>query len=89
MTARNTLSRWTSIIQPTIQQHYRIRKKHSLALNSQPDDHGDMNIDKKAGKAQRVRSFLRYAWGDQVAAHRALLEVQPYNDYLIHRRNGR
>jgi hypothetical protein len=48
-----------------------------------------MNIDKKAGKAQRVRSFLRYAWGDQVAAHRALLEVQPYNDYLIPRRTGR
>jgi hypothetical protein len=35
----------------------------------------------------RLRTFLRYAWGDQVAAHRALLRVPPYDDYLFNHRN--
>ncbi len=37
----------------------------------------------------RLRTFLRYAWGDSVAAHRALLRVPPYDDYLINHRNER
>lgn len=37
----------------------------------------------------RVRTFLRYAWGDQVAAHRALLRVPPYDDYLFNHRDER
>ena len=45
--------------------------------------------EKKPGKTQRVRTFLRYVWGDQLNASRALLHVEPYNDYLIDRRNGR
>jgi hypothetical protein len=34
----------------------------------------------------RLRTFLRYAWGDSVAAHRAMLRVPPYDDYLINPR---
>ena len=47
-----------------------------------------MTTHEKPTKPQRVRTFLRYAWGDQVAAHRALLEFRPYDDYLINRRDG-
>lgn len=35
----------------------------------------------------RLRTFLKYAWGDSVAAHRAMLRVPPYDDYLINHRN--
>lgn len=35
----------------------------------------------------RLRTFLRYAWGDSVAAHRAMLRVPPYDDYLMNHRN--
>jgi hypothetical protein len=35
----------------------------------------------------RVRTFLKYAWGDSVAAHRAMLKVPPYDDYLINHRS--
>lgn len=48
-----------------------------------------MNTNTKPTRVQRVRTFLKYAWGDQVAAHRALLETRPYDDYLINRRSGR
>jgi hypothetical protein len=64
-----------------------MRKKHSLVLKCFSDDDGVMNTNQRAGKAQRMRTFLRYAWGDQVAAHRAMLP--PYDDYLINRRTGR
>jgi len=37
----------------------------------------------------RLRTFLRYAWGDQVAAHRALLRPPAYDDYLFNRRDER
>ena len=40
----------------------------------------------KLSRGQRIRTFVRDAWGDQVAANRALLRLQPYDDYLINRR---
>jgi hypothetical protein len=45
-----------------------------------------MTENSKLSKGQRFRTFVRYAWGDQVAANRALLRLQPYDDYLINRR---
>jgi hypothetical protein len=45
-----------------------------------------MTTTQKTSKIQRLRAFARYAWGDQVAAHRALLRVPPYDDYLLNRR---
>ena len=48
-----------------------------------------MTKSQNASKGQRLRTFLRYAWGDQVAANRALLQLRPYDDYLINRRSGR
>jgi len=72
---------------PAIIQHYcTIRKKHSLVLKSLARDHGPMTTTEKTSKMQRIRAFARYAWGDQVAAHRALLRIQPYEDYLLNRR---
>ena len=41
------------------------------------------------GRAARLRTFLKYAWGDSVAAHRAMLRVPPYDDYLINHRHER
>lgn len=46
-----------------------------------------MNTTQKPTRTSRFRTFLRYAWGDQVAAHRALLRVPPYDDYLLNRRD--
>jgi len=46
----------------------------------------DMNINENTSKGRKLRSFLRYAWGDQVAANRALLRPPAYDDYLINRR---
>lgn len=40
-------------------------------------------------RTQRIRSFVRHAWSDQVAANRALMQLRPYDDYLINRRSGR
>jgi hypothetical protein len=37
----------------------------------------------------RFRTFMHYVWSDQVAANRALLQLRPYDDYLMNRRNGR
>ena len=71
---------------PTIQHRYSIRKKHSLVLNNQEGDDRGMNTHQNASKGRRFRTFVRYAWADQVAAHRALLRVPPYDDYLINRR---
>jgi hypothetical protein len=45
-----------------------------------------MNSHENTQKTRRLRTFLRYAWGDQVAANRALLQLRPYDDYLINRR---
>ena len=47
-----------------------------------------MNTNTNTRKLGRIRSFMRYAWGDQVAANRALLRYPPYDDYLVNRRNG-
>jgi hypothetical protein len=45
-----------------------------------------MTTTEKTTKARRIRTFLRYAWGDQVAAHRALLRAPAYDDYLFNQR---
>jgi hypothetical protein len=46
-----------------------------------------MNMKNITGKNGRFRTFMRYAWGDQVAANRALLRYPPYDDYLRNHRN--
>jgi hypothetical protein len=46
-----------------------------------------MNTTQNTTKNRRVRTFMRYAWSDQVAAHRALLRLTPYFDR--HRQDGR
>jgi len=38
------------------------------------------NPDQSATRGAKFRTFLKYAWGDQVAAHRAMLELKPYYD---------
>jgi hypothetical protein len=48
-----------------------------------------MNTTKNTSKVSRIRSFVRYAWGDQVAAHRALLRYPAYDDYLFNHRSER
>jgi hypothetical protein len=45
-----------------------------------------MNTNENTSKVRKLRTFLRYAWGDQVAANRALLRTPPYDDYLLNRR---
>ena len=71
-----------------VQHHYCVHKKHSLVLNSLSRHHRGMNTNTNTRKVGRIRSFIRYAWGDQVAANRALLRYPPYDDYLLNRRNG-
>jgi hypothetical protein len=46
-----------------------------------------MTTNRKPNRSKRIRTFLRYAWGDQVAANRALLRTPPYDDYLLHGRD--
>lgn len=46
-----------------------------------------MNTNQKPSRDQRIRSFLRYAWGDQISAHHAMLRFPPYDDYLLNRRD--
>jgi hypothetical protein len=70
----------------TLQHRFMIGKKHSLVLNSQRRHHGYMNTTQNTSKGQRFRSFVRYVWGDTVAANRALLRTPPYDDYLINKR---
>lgn len=48
-----------------------------------------MNTNRNTTQSSRFRTFVRYVWGDQVAANRALLRYPPYDDYLLNRRNGR
>ncbi len=45
-----------------------------------------MTTNKTTSKHGRLRTFMRYAWGDQVAANRALLRYPPYDDYLRNHR---
>jgi hypothetical protein len=45
-----------------------------------------MTTHENTSKGRKFRSFMRYVWGDQVAANRALLRTPPYDDYLINRR---
>jgi hypothetical protein len=45
-----------------------------------------MNTNENTSKGRRLRTFVRYLWGDQVGAHRASLRVPPYDSYLINRR---
>lgn len=76
----------------TIQCCFRKHKKYSLVLNDHPGHHGVMNTTTTThthGRAARLRTFLKYAWGDSVAAHRAMLRVPPYDDYLINHRGER
>jgi hypothetical protein len=46
-----------------------------------------MTENRNPNKSKRFRTFMRYAWGDQVAANRALLQLTPYDDYLLNRRD--
>ena len=68
-------------------------KKYSLVLNDYWGHHGVMNQHPTTAQTApsarhgRLRTFLKYAWGDSVAAHRAMLRVPPYDDYLINHRN--
>lgn len=66
-----------------------ISKNNSLVLNNCDGHHGDMTSHEKTPRNRKIRTFLRYAWGDQVAAHRALLRVPPYDDYLFNHRDER
>ena len=38
------------------------------------------NLQQSTTRGAKLRTFLKYAWGDQVAAHRAMLELRPYYD---------
>jgi len=71
----------------TLQHRFTFRKKRSLVLNGSVRHHGGMNTTQNTTKNRRVRTFMRYAWSDQVAAHRALLRLTPYFDR--HRQDGR
>jgi hypothetical protein len=71
---------------PTIQHPYIFSKKHSLVLHGAVHHHGHMTENRNPSRNQRFRTFMRYAWGDQVAANRALLKLTPYDDYLVNRR---
>ena len=45
-----------------------------------------MTTTENTSKGGKFRTLVRYVWGDQVAANRALLRTPPYDDYLINRR---
>lgn len=46
-----------------------------------------MTTHQSTNKSKRFRTFLRYAWGESVTAHRAMMRVQPYDDYLFNHRS--
>jgi len=46
-----------------------------------------MTAHENTSKGSRLRTFVRYAWGDSVKAHRAMLRVPPYQDYLLNHRS--
>jgi hypothetical protein len=47
-----------------------------------------MTTNKTPSTSKRFGTFVRHVWDDQVAAHRALLRVSPYDEYLFNRRNA-
>jgi hypothetical protein len=47
-----------------------------------------MNTYQKTSNGHRFRTLVRHVWGDQVAAHRALLRVPTYNNDLRNLRDG-
>ena len=47
-----------------------------------------MRTPENTTKSRQLRTFLRDAWGDSVKAHRAMLRVSPYDDYLRNHRGG-
>jgi hypothetical protein len=59
-----------------------IDKKHSLVLNIEARHHRGMNTTVKTQKNHRIRTALRNAWQDQVAAQRALLRINPSDERL-------
>jgi hypothetical protein len=48
-----------------------------------------MTTRESTSKNRRLRTFLRYAWGESVTAHRAMMRTQPYDDYLFNHRTER
>jgi hypothetical protein len=76
----------------TLQRCFTKRKKYSLVLKDWPRHHGVMTehtTTPQSSRSAKVRTFLKYVWGDSVAAHRAMLRVPPYDDYLINHRSER
>ncbi|MGC4109933.1 MAG: hypothetical protein QM747_05815 [Nocardioides sp.] len=47
-----------------------------------------MTSNQHTSKSTKFRTFMKYVWGDQVAANRALMQLRPYDDYLMNRRAG-
>lgn len=77
-----------------IQCRFTDRKKYSLVLKSLRGHHGGMTEpttrhSHQPSRSAKVRTFLKYVWGDSVAAHRAMLRVPPYDDYLFNHRDER
>lgn len=65
-----------------------IVQKASLVLKRQATHAGDMNSHTNTSSRRHgLRSIVRRAWHEQVAAHRALLRMTPYFD--AHRDDGR
>jgi hypothetical protein len=46
-----------------------------------------MTTHQNTSKSKKFRTFLRYAWGESVTAHRAMMRTQPYDDYLFNHRS--
>jgi hypothetical protein len=51
------------------------------------NQNSNQHTSQHTGTVGRIRTFVRYAWGDQVAAHRALLRYPAYDDYLFNHRS--
>jgi hypothetical protein len=67
-------------------------KEDSLVLKDHARHHGVMTEHRNPShptRTARARAFLKYVWDDTTAAHRALLRVAPYDDYLINHRHER
>ena len=47
-----------------------------------------MTSHQNTSKKHRIRSSLRYIWGDTTNANRALFRLPPYDDYLQNNRRG-
>jgi hypothetical protein len=77
-----------------IQRCFTKGKQSSLVLNGFARHHGLMTehtttTQTTASRHGRLRTLLKHAWDDSVAANRALLRVAPYDDYLINHRHER